>query len=881
MFMQYFSETFPADVFGSGSPEQVVRWSQTRARAMQVRTAHLFLKALRWLVVSDSGLISAHTVGARASDGAAAVNLAQAFMQSTPRFLATLSEARRQYVAVLWSQSMGGDALLALLTKHLLAFGKIFLALLESRQSKAAAWPGWVEIVMWYWGQARDVGLTMAQPSLTNVDPSALTDTPSKFVVQAVLLLKESLERWNRDLPDQVSSSDFVADAVQLLVGKLMLLSSAELQEWQADPEAWLVGEAQKQEEYTLEIRPSAERLLMILADKTKPKYSVGRQVLALFEQSATLGTDPDAVLARDAIYAALGRMRDYLPIVMPGWQPDPDDEPESVFDVSTTAGSRLVQELSAGPEAGANWVIVRRRITWVLDTFSDYVGAKDRAGMYQALVALLDDVPGVTDLAVRLSSARCIGSWADALEFNSDDFLQYLEPAVLRLVALAASDELAEMDSVQVCTNALSMLIERMGARVVPLLPQLVSVVPQLWNQPDPEAKSKPGLLIYVGKLVSAAEQAARSDIEIQLEPVHLLVRDLVRSSLSPDLAPELGKDALMLWLRSVHSAPRMSTPLFDLLALAPSLVEKVDETPETCRVIEESALLAPSELLQVHGLDLFRAFFSILSDARSPVVLAPLSTVDLVLQAAQAAGCGVEVWLLALQQSSLLGVILASFLRVSETHVVASTFAATLARILVLIPAPQRMGALHSVAPLLGVGPAAADVGTKVLVPLVEQASKAFEHTSSPKKRKLCAMLLAALLEGAACAVPAEPELVQMVVGQLPLIVPIWSDVMGEVREHWGEAMAGYIRSLTDTAELGVGTLEDEDEGWLEDTGAGTARLQQLAEADAIVVQTDLVQYLRFSLQQAQQAYPDVVQTGLNALDPTMLQVLLQDLN
>lgn len=861
-----------------------MEWSSTPTRAMQVRTSHLFLKALRWLVVSDSGTISAKPMGARTLDGTTSVNLAQAFMYSTPQFLSTLSEARGKYVSILRSQGAAtGDVMLALLTKHLLAFGKIFLALLEPKQSKAASWVGWLDIVLWYWGQARYVALTSPQPSMTNVDPSALLDTPSKFVVQAILLLKESLERWNQDIPSQIQAEDFMADAVQLLVGKLMLLSGPELEEWEADPETWLIGEAQKQEEYTLEIRPSAERLLMILADKLKPKYAVGRQVLALFEQSTDLGTDLAAVLTRDAIYAALGRMRDYLPVVMPGWEPDPDEEPESVFDVSTSAGTRLVQELLAGPDAGSSWVIVRRRLTWMLDLYTDLIGRKDRIRLYEALVGLLEAIPGVTDLAVRLSAARCLGSWADALEFDPEAFYPLLEPAVSRLVNLAASDEVSEMDSVQVCINALSMLIERMGARVAPLLPQLISAVPALWNQPDPEAKAKPGLLTFVGKLVRAVELTEESGVTATpLEPLHVLVRDLVRSSLAPDLFPALGSDALLLWSCSVHSAQSMSAPLFDLLSLAPSLLEKPEETTQACRIIEESALLAPGELLQVHGLDIFRSFFTILSDAHSPVALQALGTIDLLLQAASAAGCDAQIWWAPMEQAHLLDVLTASFLRVRETHVVASIFAVTLARSVILLPPSQRLTSLQGIAPQLDVSPTGEGVGNNILIPLIDQTSKAFEHTGSAKKRRMIAVLFAAFLEAVSdTSGPEGEKLAQALCTQLPLVAPIWSDVLGEVREHSGAAQATYFAQLTAPSELGVGPLDDDEDDWLEDHAPGTQRLHRLAQADTVVVRIDLLQYIRYALEHAQQAYPVVVQGSLQSLDPTMLQVLMQDLN
>lgn len=209
------------------------------------------------------------------------------------------------------------------------------------------------------------------------------------------------------------------------------------------------------------------------------------------------------------------------------------------------------------------------------------------------------------------------------------------------------------------------------------------------------------------------------------------------------------------------------------------------------------------------------------------------------------------------------------------------ASTFASTLGRILVLIPSAQRIVVLQSLAPLLDLQPTGADVGNKLIVPLIDQTSKAFEHTGSAKKRKVTALLLAALLEGVADVPSGNDELVQAISAQLPVIVPIWSDVLGEVREHSGEAQAPYLKQLASTAELGVGALDEDEDDWLEDTSPGTTRLQQLAEADGLVLQTELAPFLLNALQRAQTAHPALIQAGLNALDPVTLQVLMQDLN
>ncbi|KDN46439.1 ARM repeat-containing protein [Tilletiaria anomala UBC 951] len=879
MFAQYFDETFPASAISEDSGASLQGWARSPVRSAQVRTSHLFLKALQRLVVSDAGALSQNATGPR-GDRADSVNLAQAFFRSTPKLLQTIATFRRAYIQCLTPSevSEASALIVAGITKHLLAFGKIFLALLNRDKSKAATWDGWPEVVEWYWQQAQKHALQSAEPSATNNDPSALVHTPSRFVIQTLLLLKSSLSAWKDAAPAQFTSPEFAQSAADTLVGKLMRLSKDELADWEADSEQWSVAESQKQEQFELEIRTAAERTLMVLADAIKPKWSVGHLVWRLFEQSTQLShTNLEDVLTRDAIYAAVGRLRDRLPVISPGHVPEEDEEPEEQFDLSTVIGTRLAQEAAVGAEAGSSWVIIRRRIAWLMWEWSEHVAPQHRPATYTVLVDLIADMPGVTDVAVRLSAARSLGALADAVEFDAEAFTPFLAPALTRLISLATSTDLQEMNSIKVCTDALSMLIERLGPRVAPFLEQLVSLVPPLWNNPDPEFKAKPSILSFVSKLVRAVELLSGGGSEALLQPMHQIVDSLVRSSFSNDCAPHLGQDALALWARSVHSTTAMTTPLFELLELAPVLLQQAEETPEVCRIVEETALLVPKELVQHHGRAIFSAFSTILADPLSPVVLAPLGTLDFILQALQAAGAGVAVWPQLLQETRLLGLLVGSSLQIKESAIITSSFVSALARITIMAPPEQVLSMFASIAPLLDVQPAAA--GSDIIAPLLSLWAKTFENMHSPRKRKATAMALAAVVSSCGQAADATEASVQAICTKLPEMAAVWSDCLGEIREHCGEAQSSFIRSMTSTEGLGQGALDTDEDDWLEDTSPGTARLRNLAESD-FVISVDLAQYISSAMSSVQQRFPTIVQASLTAMDPLVLEILMTDL-
>lgn len=380
----------------------------------------------------------------------------------------------------------------------------------------------------------------------------------------------------------------------------------------------------------------------------------------------ANAGATLDDILARDAVYAAIGRCRDYMP---------------KGADLARAAGERLVREASLGHEAGASWLIIRRRIAWILWEWSEHISIPYRPAVYAVLVNLLEDVPGVTDVAVRLAAARSLGALADTLEFDADSFEPFVEHALSRLANLVVNADLNAVDSVRMCTTALSILTERIGARVVPHIEALAGLVPQLWSVEDPQFLNKSSIITFVGKLVRSVEMVPFSE-DGPVVKLHGLVEPLVRQSLSDPVSSEssgsvekvltrsccrisqaaasiLGKEALSLWIRSLHSSGNMSAPLFSLLDLIPTLITQPDFCHEACRVVEEVALLTPQELLVHHGAALFNASASLIADPNSALIISPVSAIEVLVQGLSAVGASEDQWPLLMDQSGLFAAV------------------------------------------------------------------------------------------------------------------------------------------------------------------------------------------------------------------------------
>ncbi|GAK63367.1 ARM repeat-containing protein [Moesziomyces antarcticus] len=883
IFEQYFTEVF--SLSANDDLGTLAAWSNTVLRPEHVRTSHLLLKAISRLAVADIGMISRSST----SQGGASANMAQAFFRSTPRALQTLKDTRLAYLRLLRSphaaqhtSATTSAALVTALTKHLYAFGKFFLSLIQRDNGKAAFWQGWADVVGWYWSQAKDVNdHSLSVPRDDYANHAAVIDYPPRFVVQALVLLKHSLAQWKGNRPEGgfFLTHDFAQEAADVLARRLMRLNADDLERWHADPEEWAVGE--EQENYELDIRPAAERALMVLAQHTKPVGWVGQHLWQLFEASNSLSPENlDDVLARDAIYAAVGRCRDHL-------SPAGEDDERPSMDVlmGQAIAAKLVPEARVGSVASASWVVVRRRIAWLLWEWSEQVPRESRLGVYALLVELLEDVPDQTDVAVRLAAARSIAAIADALEFDADGFESLLPKALRNLATLAAASELHEMESIKVCTDALAVLIERMGARIAPHADALVDLVPMLWQQDDPDCKARPSIIVFVSKVLRAIEMLpAQGSSGALMQKVHLIVAPIVRESLQPSVSHLLAKDAIgMVWIRALHSTPVMTQPLFELMALAKVLVVQPDYCVEMCRVVEEMAMLNPLALLQTYGADLLQAMGGIIADPSNPMVLAPISALDTLVQSLVGLPNWNDVcsaWIDALESTRLVAAIVGALLHFADATLIATHFVALLCRIAFHCPDATFVrlvdAAWRDMDHSRFATPAA------VWRPLLKLVCERFDNMASARKRRVTALGLASMLESAVVAYEQNPDAgVQEVIACVPEMIGVWSEILAELAESKPLDPSKYHRPTSPIASMELADVffDDDDDGWIQDVSPGAARAQRTAVADGTLT-AQVNKHVAGVLAHAHSSVPAVA-TALAQMDPLVLSMFQSDLN
>lgn len=140
---------------------------------------------------------------------------------------------------------------------------------------------------------------------------------------------------------------------------------------------------------------------------------------------SLNVNSDLNEILAKDAIYNAVG---------LSAFDLFDDVDFDSWFT------NQLIPELGLlGPKCR----IIRRRVIWLIGNWVTVKLSKElRPQVYAACVSLMD--PSV-DMAIRLAAAMTLKNTLDDFEFQSNLFLDYLEPCFSLLLLLLKEVEECE----------------------------------------------------------------------------------------------------------------------------------------------------------------------------------------------------------------------------------------------------------------------------------------------------------------------------------------------------------------------------------------------------------------------------------------------------
>lgn len=821
-------------------------WAQTPGTAERLRASHLLLKSLHRLSLHEKGLISSRV---QQIDS----NVAYMFFASTPRQLACVAQRRTEFVGT-------GHELLPVLTKHMMAYAKLHYAFVSSFQSHITKWPSWTEVVEWYWGVLCDAAKDGASVSLHHDDDDDLVVYPYRWIVLSLKLLHATLDRWQRDRPAGTmfvgtSGAQFELQVVDVLLKTYLRLTPTDLERWQAHPEQFAIEEDQGDDE--LDIRPAAIELMRSLSRHSfrsgkgaAPEVpTVSDYMWMQFEASAQWPLTLDGVLAREVVYHATGLCRDQL---NPLWWYDSDADPD--VRMSGAIHDRLIPE--AAMDADAIWIIVRRRIVWLLYEWSEFVSEATRPIAYALLVQLLKQAPGYTDATIQLLAARSLAAIADTVDFERRTFLPYLQDTVVGLAHMLQGG-IEEPDSIRSITHALCVIMDRADTDMVPYGPALADMVPKMWARDDPQMRLKPSLLEFVSKLV----EKYLPHVEAQAETQALVAR-LLRDSFEPATRSLLGHDALLLWYHTLASSYTLSAPLVELLSFAPELLGQPEYAPLMCRVWEETVLLAPEDVLYSFGMSVYGAMAQMVGHPNSPVIMEPIFAIDMHVRALPTARLGAMAGIM--RATHLDQAILASLCRENDMYHVRQRCAILVSRMALTMPPPT----FHDMV--------RATTRWPDLCRCLISTSVMLTHARS---RKLVALGLAHILRHASAEDTG-------LLSAVPDMIGLWTEVLGEVVEDEAGSADRYEREMSPTRALEIG---EDGIPFLDEFGLiETASTPSSARTDAVrkrdpAFTVPLRAYVADTLNTVLQdgSHKTELQSLLATIDPLVLDTLQRGLS
>ncbi|CAI6002588.1 unnamed protein product, partial [Closterium sp. NIES-65] len=420
------------------------------------------------------------------------------------------------------------------------------------------------------------------------------------------------------------------------LADSYLVLTAGDLEEWGLDPEVFYHEQGAVQ--WKDKLRPCAEALLLLLFEQFKEVLSPAlmnmlRQCIEACPPPASPDADvpvTPALLLKDACYDAVGVACYDL---------------HDVVDFKTWFTTALLPDMAC---RHPNARILRRRAAWMVGQWVGKVEGDLCVPAYQALISLLPD----EDLVVQLTAVSSLRTLIDDVHFYEDQFAPFLDTAVqllfrclqqvsefdsqLQIVNVVSliiermgEKIVSEFDSQLQIVNVVSLIIERMGEKIVPLADKILSCLPQVWEQ----SEGQPLLRIQVMQalqrlIVSLGPQSPIS---------YPLLFPILRYSTDISQPDELNmlEDGLQLWQATLRHAPAMVPEFMTLFAnLVPIMDRSFEHLPVATAIMESYVLVGGPAFLQQHAGSLVSMIDAVVGNVKEKAMLLVAGLVDLIIQ-------------------------------------------------------------------------------------------------------------------------------------------------------------------------------------------------------------------------------------------------------
>ncbi|KAJ3101889.1 Importin-11 [Phlyctochytrium planicorne] len=520
-----------------------------------------------------------------------------------------------------------------------IAIGKIYRDLQQYRFVNFCLAPTAMDVVKTYWNNVTSYYRDNRAPP---EDPFV-----EKFLLQGMHILRAMIksdelqvaqgdqrhpraDEAKAKIRDELLTTTFISSAMEILILKIMLLSPADLEKWESEPEAFIDDEKNESAEFSL--RLAAENAVYEFVHQNQTIFSpflvnILRQVSGISAKA-----DVPSLLIKDAVYNSLGLCSYDLVdhIDFNGW-----------FE------SSLIHEVDVDAiDPGAS--ILNRRVCKLISAFCNVnMEPRLRTKVYELLVGL--GLPG-KDLVVRLAAISALRDVIGEAHNGVDDFLEFSDTAIN--VTLQTVEELEEFDTRVAVIDCLTSIVAHLGSHI-----------PRLWQLAEIQPVLKAAIIGLIKELIDAL-----GFMSVELQP---FVLPIVRMSFESNESTAYIEDTLELWQSCLKNSPQVTSQLLELFPWLDKVFDLNSEYLKTgLRILEAYFLLSPQAMYQTKDIVIiFSKVISLLAGLRLEASTATIKSLAICIRASGQTGL-MKQCCHALAESGLLFLFVKEILNGSESE-------------------------------------------------------------------------------------------------------------------------------------------------------------------------------------------------------------------
>ncbi|XP_031489687.1 uncharacterized protein LOC116257214 [Nymphaea colorata] len=399
-----------------------------------------------------------------------------------------------------------------------------------------------------------------------------------------------------------VLTGDRIVFLCNILVRRYFLLSANDLEEWNRDPEVF--HHEQDLMQTTDKLRPCAEALFITFfenhADVLGP-FVVSILHEAMSGCSSTESEISPALLLKEAAYGSAGYTYYEL---------------SKYLNFKAWYEGALALELSNNHP---NQRIIHRKVAWILGKWVSEIKDGLRKPVSYALMNLLQG----GDLAVKLAAVRALYCLIE------DDNFYELDPSdcfpICWKLCFKLFEDVQIFESKVAVLNLISLIIERLGDRVIPFANELAIFFQKLWDESAGESLLQVQLLVALKNLMIAL--GSRSPM------CYSVVLPILRFGIDIANPDELSflEDSVLLWEATLTQAPSMVPQLLDLFPYLVAIMERsYDHLQVAMNITECYLVLGGLEFLNVHAENLAKLLHGTVNNVNDKGMPPVLQTIE-----------------------------------------------------------------------------------------------------------------------------------------------------------------------------------------------------------------------------------------------------------